>query len=402
MPVKFSSFFFLFIYGSSIAQNDLVQIRPFGTNPGNLKLMFYDPGNISEKAPLVVVLHGCTQIAASCAEQTGWNKLAKQNGFYVLYPEQLILNNMENCFNWYRTGDQTKDKGEPASIMQMIDYLKKSKSIDTTRIYIIGLSAGGAMSSIMLAVFPNVFDKGGVMAGGPYKSAESVIKAGTSMLGLVSKSPEDWGALVREQNPGYKGKYPELIVFHGGTDPVVSTNNSNQLIKQWVNIHNTDYEPDEREEQFKGNENVELTIYKDQSGHDVVTYYRIKGLGHAVPLDTGNCDNQGGKTGLFAVDKDFHSTYWAAAFFGVLKPAYTISGDTLVKPGVAGLYYSVPFHENSYYNWKTPAGMWITAGDKSNAITLTADYASGYLQLTETTKAGCCYEPSKLWVHVKE
>ena len=84
------------------AQDDLVQIRPFGTNPGNLKLMFYDPGNITQKAPLVVVLHGCTQMAKSCAEQSGWNKLAKLHQFYVLYPEQLVLNNVENCFNWYR------------------------------------------------------------------------------------------------------------------------------------------------------------------------------------------------------------------------------------------------------------------------------------------------------------
>lgn len=393
---------FLLYTGISVSQNDLVQIRPFGTNPGNLKLMFYDPGNITEKAPLVVVLHGCTQMATSCAEQTGWNKLAKLHQFYVLYPEQLILNNMENCFNWYRSGDQSKDKGEPASIMQMIDYIKKNKSVDTTRIYIIGLSAGGAMSSIMMSVFPQVFDKGGVMSGGPYKSAESVMKAGPSMLGIVSKSPEDWGDLVREQNPGYKGNYPELIVFHGGADPVVSSNNANQLIKQWVNIHKTDYEPDEHYEQFNSNEAIELTIYKNETGKEIVKYYRIKGMGHAVALDTGSCDNQGGKTGMFSVDKNFHSTYQAASFFGIIKPAYAISGDVLVKSNTPNLNYSVPLHEGSYYNWKTPAGMWITAGDKTNAITVTSDHESGYMELIETDKKGCRFEPYKLWIKVDE
>ncbi len=383
-------------------QKEIVQIRPFGTNPGNLKLMCYDPGNITEKAPLVVVLHGCTQVASSCAEQTGWNKLAKKHKFYVLYPEQLILNNVENCFNWYRSGDQTKDKGEPASIMQMIEYLKKNKSIDTTRIFIIGLSAGGAMSSIMMAVFPHVFNKGAVMAGGPYKSAESVIKAGSSMLGIVSKSPEDWGNLVREQNPGYQGKYPELLIFHGGADPVVSTNNANQLIKQWINIHHTDYEPDEHYEQFRNNEDIELTIYKNAQQQNVVTYYRIKGMGHAVPLDTGSCDTQGGKTGMFAVNRHFHSTYWAADFFGIIKPPYIISGDTLAKPGSTGLTYSVPFNEGSTYTWKTPAGVWITLGDKTNSITLTTDYESGYLEVTETNKQGCELETCRLWITVKE
>lgn len=386
---------------SLFSQDKLMQIRPFGSNPGNLKLMFYDPGNITEKAPLVVVLHGCTQTAASCAEQTGWNKLAKQNGFFILYPEQLILNNAENCFNWYRSGDQSKEKGEPASILQMINYLKQHQPIDSTRIYVIGLSAGGAMSSILMAVFPQVFDKGAVMAGGPYKSAESVVKAGPAMLGMVSKSPEDWGNLVREQNPGYRGRYPALLVFHGGVDPVVSSNNANQLIKQWTDIHHTDYEADEHQEQFKGHEDVEQSIYKDQHGRDVVTYYRIKGLGHAVALDTGHCPNQGGKTGLFAVNKNFHSTWWAAHFFGILKAEYCITGDTVVNAGQEGLSYAAPFHENAYYNWKTPAGMWITSGDKTNAIVLSADHTGGYLELTETRPDGCRYEAPALWIRVK-
>ncbi len=384
------------------SQDSLRQIRPFGTNPGNLKLMLYEPGTIRQKAPLVVVLHGCTQTAASCAEQTGWNKLARQNGFFVLYPEQLILNNAENCFNWYRSADQSAAKGEPASIMQMIDYLKRNKPVDSTRIYIIGLSAGGAMSSIMLSVFPAVFDKGGVIAGGPYKSAESVVKAGPAMLGMVSHSPEDWGDLVREQNPDYAGNYPEMVVFHGGADPVVSSNNANQLIKQWVNVHGTDYEPDRYEARFRGNEDVERTVYQDKTGRDVLTYYRIKGLGHAVALDTGRCANQGGKTGLFATDKDFHSTWWAAHFFGVLKTSYTIEGDTLVKPQQAGLLYSVPFHEGSRYRWKTPAGMWITEGENSHRISLTPDYTSGFLELIETTTEGCIYEAPALWIRVKE
>ncbi len=387
---------------SIFAQDDLVQIRPFGTNPGNLKLMFYDPGNITEKAPLVVILHGCTQMAKSCAEQSGWNKLAKLHQFYVLYPEQIIINNPENCFNWYRTADQSRDKGEPASIMQMITHLKKNKNIDSSRIYVIGLSAGGAMSSIMMAAFPEVFDKGGVMAGGPYKSAESVMKAGTSMVGMVSKSPEDWGDLVRKENPNYKGKYPELIVFHGGIDPVVSTNNSNQLIKQWTNIHNSDYEEDEHFERFRNDEDIECTIYKNNQQEEIVRYYRIRGIGHALPIDTGSCSTQGGKTGLFAINKGFHSTFWAAEFFGLIKSPYLITGESKVKPKTINLTYSVPFHQGSKYLWNMPAGMWITSGNHTNSITTNVDYHSGYIEVTETDANGCELEPCKLWIEVKE
>lgn len=398
--------FFIFLFSVSlfftgITQNDLKQVRPFGTNPGNLKLLYFEPEGISGKMPLVVVLHGCTQMATACAEQTGWNKLAQKHGFYVLYPEQIILNNPENCFNWYRAADQARDKGEPASIMQMIDWLKQNKPIDSTRIYIIGLSAGGAMSSIMMAVYPEVFDKGGVIGGGPYKSAESVIKAGSSMLGIISKSPEEWGGLVKEQNPGYKGSYPELVVFHGGLDPVVSTNNANQLIKQWVNIHNTDYQEDEYYPYFRNNDDIELSIYKNKQQQEVVRYYRVRGMGHAVAIDTGDCDVQGGKRGLFAVDKDFHSTFWAAHFFGLIKQPYNIEGPLSVTPGTTNLHYSVPYHEGSVYKWVCPAGFWITQGKGSNSITASVDFESGYLEVTETLANGCSMEPCRLWIEVK-
>lgn len=386
----------------SFSQDEiLTQIRPFGTNPGNLKLMFYDPGNITEKAPLVVVLHGCTQVAKSCAEQTGWNKLAKLNQFYVLYPEQMILNNVENCFNWYREHDQLRDKGEPASIKQMIDYLKKNKQIDSTRIYIIGLSAGGAMSSIMMAVYPELFDKGGVMAAGPYKAAESAVKGGASMLGIVSKSPEDWGALVRKQNPTYHGKYPELVVFHGNKDYVVNINNANQLVKQWTNLHNTDYKEDEHSEEFDGNKDVELTVYKNNQQQEVVRYYKIKHLAHAVPLDTGSCNSQGGKVGLFAIDKNFHSTFWAAAFFGILKSPYTLTGDSIVKPEATHVVYAIPFTQGSMYNWKTPSGVWIQGEAHANRIVVNFDYTGGVIEVNELTKEGCIMPPAKIKVNVK-
>lgn len=384
------------------SQEDLQQFKNFGTNPGNLKMYLYDPGNVSENVPLVVVLHGCTQTAKTCAEQTGWNKLAKKHQFYVLYPEQLLINNVENCFNWFRPNDQLRDKGEPASIMQMINYLKATQKIDSTRIYVTGLSAGGAMTTTMLSVFPDVFDKGAVFAGGPYKSAQSSIKGGAAMLGMVSKSPEEWGSLVMQQNPNFKGTFPKLMIVHGGADPIVSTNNSNQLIKQWVNIHQTDYIEDEHYEHYKGNDDIELTIYKNKKNEAVVTYYRIKGMGHALPLDTGNCDTQGGKTGMFSVDKNFHSTFVAANFFGIIKSPYRINGPKSVNPGTEGLSYSIPFTEGSVYKWETPPGVWITNGKNTHSITVSVDSESGYLQVIEVDKNGCILEPSKIWIEIKE
>lgn len=384
------------------AQSDLTHIKEFGSNPGNLKMFVYEPQNQTVALPLVVVLHGCTQTAKSCAEQTGWNKLAMMHNFCVLYPEQSILNNVENCFNWFRPNDQEKDKGEPASIMQMINYLKSQKRIDSTRIYITGLSAGAAMSTIMLSVYPQVFDKGALFAGGPYKAAQSSVKGGAAMLGMVSKSPEDWGELVKKQNPGFSGTYPEIMVVHGGADPVVSTNNSNQLIKQWVNLHETDYVEDEHYEHFHNNADVELTIYKNKNDLPVITYYRIKQMGHALPVDTGNCSTQGGKTSLFSVDKNFHSTFWAADFFGIIHAPYNIDGPNRVKPQSENLHYQIPKHEGSSYKWETTAGIWITSGKGTNSINVTVDWQSGSIKVTETNSNGCVLEPAKIFIEIKE
>ena len=76
----------------------------------------------------------------------------------MLYPEQIILNNLENCFNWFKEKDQERGKGEPESIKQMIDYMQAHYKINSSKIYVIGMSAGGAMSTIMLSVYPELFD----------------------------------------------------------------------------------------------------------------------------------------------------------------------------------------------------------------------------------------------------
>ena len=304
---------------------ELQHIRPFGTNPGNLKMYAYSPQVIdtSESLPLVVVLHGCTQTAHVCAKQTGWNTLAYRHQFYVMYPEQIILNNLENCFNWFKEKDQERGKGEPESIKQMIDYMQAHYKINSSKIYVIGMSAGGAMSTIMLSVYPELFDKGGVMAGGPYKASTSVVGSAKVMFGAKIKSPENWSQLIKNQNQNYKGSYPELVIFHGNHDVVVNINNAKQLIKQWTHLNNTDEIPDETTNWFDGNPDIELNRYNIGKKENLIYYYKIKDLGHSLPLDTGYCPRQGGHIDLFSTQKRFFSTYWAADFFGLIKQPYT-------------------------------------------------------------------------------
>ncbi len=123
------------------------------------------------------MLHGCTQSAAGYDYHAGWSQQADHAGFALLYPEQHHGNNPNLCFNWFRPGDTRRDAGEPLSIRQMMEAMVVAHGLDRDRIFVTGLSAGGAMASVMLATYPEVFAGGAVIAGPAYGCATSVPEA---------------------------------------------------------------------------------------------------------------------------------------------------------------------------------------------------------------------------------
>ena len=137
--------------GAFAAPDRLSDLTGFGSNPGALRARTYIPEGLAKGAPLVVVLHGCTQNAARYDAGSGWSELADRHGFALLYPEQTPANNPNLCFNWFQPEDIRRDAGEPLSIRQMIGAMIESYAIDPARIFATGLSAGGAMTSVMLA-----------------------------------------------------------------------------------------------------------------------------------------------------------------------------------------------------------------------------------------------------------
>jgi len=377
------------------------QVTGFGTNPGSLNMYKYVPAGITGAAPLVFALHGCTQTAAQYAQQSGWNKLADRHKFYLVYPEQISANNSSLCFNWFDTTDASRNKGEALSIKQMRDYMVANYNIDTTKIYVTGLSAGACMTVVMISSYPQVFRKGASMAGVPYRAATSSLTAYNAMNGLVTKTPAQWGALVRGQNPTFAGPFPHLAIFQGTSDLTVNVANATELIKQWTNLNHADQTADSTYNSFQGNANVQQTIYNDSLNNPVVYCYKITGMAHGIAVDTGSCPRKGGATATYAIEESkFHSTYWAADFFDLIKNPYAITGAIQVNQYATNVGYSVTNTSGSTYNWTVPKHAAIVSGQGTNSITVNFDTLSGNVEVVETTAAGCKNDAAELYVNV--
>ena len=310
---------FIFDISTVFGQSDNVNISRFGSNPGNLEMFLHLPKSPKSKKSLVVVLHGCMQDAKTIATQSGWNDLSNKYGFTVLYPQQKILNNPNECFNWFQKKDIEKDKGEVFSIKQMIDFAVDSMKLNRDSVFVYGLSAGAAMGVALMADYPETFQTGAILAGGPFYSATNPMKAFGSLLSPQKKSAEEWAIPIFKQHNDTIKKFPKLIVIHGKSDQVVNIENSRQLILQWSAIHQISSFPSETIHDFKDKNDFVNFVYKDIAGNEIISFLEVKYLGHELMVDPGEGSKQGGKTGLFSKDKDFFSTYWIASKFGLIE-----------------------------------------------------------------------------------
>src|SRR2546430_173178 len=184
-------------HGPAGAATHLTELTGFGSNPGALRMFTYVPKKLARSPALVVVLHGCTQSAASYDLGAGWSTLAERYGFVLLFPEQTPANNPKTCFNWFLPGDTARGRGEALSIRQMIEKTIGAHGIDRAQVFITGLSAGGAMTAAMLATYPEVFAAGAIIAGLPYGTAGNVQEAFESMFQGRSHPAKEWGDLER-------------------------------------------------------------------------------------------------------------------------------------------------------------------------------------------------------------
>jgi len=262
-------------------------VTGFGDNPGRLEMLAYAPPSLVADAPLVVVLHGCTQSAETYAHGAGWIEAADRYGFALLCPEQVRSNNPNLCFNWFMPEDIRRGSGEAASIAQMVAQMTGAHGLDSKRVFITGLSAGGAMANVMLASYPELFRAGAIIAGLPYASARNVQEAFAAMSHQRDASDPVLGARVKAAAPGFSGPWPTISVWHGDQDMTVSPAAGDAIARQWANVH--DAIPDKR---GSGSHHRHRT-WSDARGAVVVEHHEISGMGHGTPLETDVADAVG-------------------------------------------------------------------------------------------------------------
>jgi poly(hydroxyalkanoate) depolymerase family esterase len=307
------------VYGGSLApdvDSPLVETTDFGSNPGALKMYSFVPEELPRGAALVVVLHGCGQTAAGYDLGAGWSTLARHYGFALLLPEQQRANNANTCFNWFNPEDITRGKGEACSIREMIARMVVNHKLDARRIYITGLSAGGAMTSVMLAAYPDVFAAGAIVAGLPFGIATNLREALNGMMQASSRSANELGDLVRGACK-HDGPWPKVSVWHGSADHTVNPGNADAIVRQWLDVHGLPETP----MATTMVDGYPREVWWDSNGGTIVESYTITGMAHGTPLGVAANDERYGEAGAFLIEAGISSSYHIANFFGITERA---------------------------------------------------------------------------------
>ena len=234
----------------------------------NYKL--YVPNNVPNKPlPLVVMLHGCTQNPDDFAAGTGMNEHAQKDGFYVLYPEQSADANPQRCWNWFKHNHQIRGKGEPALLHSLTLDVIKTYAIDPRRVYIAGLSAGGAMAAIVAAAYPDLFAAAGVHSGLAPGAATNLAQALSAMRSGASLAKTAARTQTATSVP--------TIVFHGDQDSTVHPRNGEQVIGSLEGLAKTTVE---RGTSTLGRRYTR-SVSHDEAGRELAEHWLVHGAGHA-------------------------------------------------------------------------------------------------------------------------
>lgn len=240
--------------------------RTFTCAAGSRNYRLYVPQNLATRGrPLLIMLHGCKQDPVDFAIGTGMNALAELHGMLVAYPGQSKSANVSSCWNWFNPADQQHGAGEPAILAGLTCEIIARFDVDPSRVFVAGLSAGGAMAAVMAATYPGLYAAAGIHSGLPYRSANDVVSAFAAMRGEV-RSPN-----VRTQI--------RTIVFHGDADTIVHPTNAMRIadaslpLTQGVQVTENGI--------AEGGRKYTRTITRSRRGQPLIEEWLIHGAGHA-------------------------------------------------------------------------------------------------------------------------
>lgn len=245
------------------------EARQYHGAEGRIGYWLYVPANARPGMPLVVMLHGCTQNPEDFALGTGMNRLADAHGFLVAYPEQTQSANAQRCWNWFRPGDQQRDRGEPALIAAVTREVIAEQRADESRVYVAGLSAGGAAAAIMGAAYPDLYAAIGVHSGLPSGAARNLPGALSAMKRGGANPPRADQAFV------------PVITFHGDRDTTVAPVNADQIVAAAIAAARQPLEVRTEQGRSPGGRSYTRTRHVAPGGAVAIEQWTIEGAGHA-------------------------------------------------------------------------------------------------------------------------
>jgi poly(hydroxyalkanoate) depolymerase family esterase len=249
----------------------------YASEAGTRRYRLYVPASRQhgQRAPLVMMLHGCTQDPDDFARGTRFNDLAAEAGAIVAWPEQTAQSHPQKCWSWYDPGHQGSGPGEPAIIAGIAREVMSAHQVDPKRVYVAGVSAGAAMAVNTAAAYPQLFAAVGAHSGIPFRAAAGVPNA----IAVMHGGSPDPAILAYALQDALGGRRLPLIAIHGAADGVVSPTNSRQLTAQWAGVLGLAAAPVARS--TEGGLAVERTRWNASGGGSEVELVIVDGLGHA-------------------------------------------------------------------------------------------------------------------------